>query len=65
MKKLFTCSWIVFCLFSSNAWSATVELQPIVVTASRMAQHDYKIAGNVTVITKEEIESSTAQSIPE
>ena len=31
---------------------ASVELDPIVVTASRMAQHNYKIAGNVTVINR-------------
>lgn len=37
----------------------------VVVTATRIAQHNYKIAGNVTVITKEEIEASNAQSVPE
>ncbi len=61
----------LICLFllgltSSNAWAdATVELEPIVVTASRMAQHDYKIAGNVTVINRSQIEASNAQNVPD
>ncbi|MCK5012651.1 MAG: TonB-dependent receptor [Candidatus Omnitrophica bacterium] len=41
------------------------ELDTVVVTATRIAQHNYKIAGNVTVITKEEIEASNAQSVPD
>lgn len=42
---------------------STVDLGKLVVTASRMAQHDYKVAGNVTVITQEDIEASNAQNI--
>ncbi|OGX19173.1 MAG: hypothetical protein A2Y04_05420 [Omnitrophica WOR_2 bacterium GWC2_45_7] len=41
------------------------ESEPVVVTATRIAQHDYKIAGNVTVITQEQIEASNAQNIPD
>ena len=41
------------------------EMDTVVVTATRIAQHNYKIAGNVTVITKEEIEASNAQSVPD
>ena len=41
------------------------ELDTVIVTATRIAQHNYKIAGNVTVITKEEIEASNAQSVPD
>ena len=41
------------------------ELDTVVVTATRIAQHNYKIAGNVTVITKEEIEASNARSVPD
>ncbi len=39
------------------------DLDTIVVTSSRMAQHDYKISGNVTVLTEEHIENSNAQNI--
>ncbi len=41
------------------------QLDTVVVTASRIQQHNYKIAGNVTVITREEIEASNAQTIPD
>src|SRR3990167_3971817 len=41
------------------------ELDTVIVTATRMAQHNYKIAGNVTVITKEAIEASNAQTVPD
>ncbi len=42
-----------------------IDLGEIVVTASRMAQYDYKITGNVTVISREEIEASNAKNVPE
>ena len=42
-----------------------VALEKIIVISSRMAQHDYKVAGNVTVIDQEDIEASQAQNIPE
>ena len=41
------------------------ESETIVVTATRIAQHNYKIAGNVTVITRDEIEASNAQNVPD
>ena len=41
------------------------ELGKIVVTASRMAQYDYKVAGNITVIDRKAIEASNAQNIPD
>lgn len=41
------------------------DLGRIVITATRIAQHDYKIAGNVTVIDQEQIEASNAQNIPD
>jgi iron complex outermembrane receptor protein len=43
---------------------AEADLGRIVVTATRIAQHDYKIAGNVTVIDQDQIAASNAQSIP-
>ena len=42
-----------------------VDIGEIIITSSRMAQHDYKVAGNVTVINTDDIENSNAQSIPE
>ncbi|MFC1594538.1 TonB-dependent receptor [Candidatus Omnitrophota bacterium] len=42
-----------------------VDLDRIVVTASRIAQHDYKITGNVSVIDSDAIEASNARTIPE
>lgn len=51
--------------FSGAEEDRTIELDTIIVTASRMAQHDYKVAGNVTVINHEDIEASNAQNIPE
>ncbi|MDP8211722.1 MAG: TonB-dependent receptor [Candidatus Zapsychrus exili] len=41
------------------------DLGKIVVTATRIAQSDYKISSDVTVITREQIEASNAQSVPE
>ncbi len=52
-------------VFAENAADQPVELGKIVVTSSRMAQNDYKVAGNVTVIDREHIESSNAQNIPQ
>ena len=54
-------------LLNSSAFAddKDVKLDKIIVTSSRMAQHDYKVAGNVTVIDREEIEASPAQNVPE
>lgn len=41
------------------------EMDTVVVTATRIAQTNYKIAGNVTVITREEIDASNAQNVPD
>ncbi len=43
----------------------TFDLGEIVVTASRMAQHGYKIASDVTVIDEEQIEASNARTVSE
>lgn len=57
---------VLLAVFSSNVCAdSAVDLDPIVVTASRMAQHDYKIAGNVTVINRAQIEASHAQNVPQ
>jgi len=69
MKKIFTCVIAALILSTVKPEGAladiATELDTVVVTATRIAQHNYKIAGNVTVITREEIESSNAQSIPD
>ncbi len=47
-------------------WAAPgdpVELEKIVVTSSRMAQANYKLPSNVTVIDREDITASGAQNI--
>lgn len=67
MKKIFSFAIVLsFLLMSRNEACATIlDLGKIVVTASRMAQHDYKVGGNVTVLSSEDIETSNAQTIPE
>ena len=45
--------------------SEPVDLGKIVISASRMAQHDYKVASNVSVIGKDALEDTMAQSINE
>ena len=68
MKKFL---WLLGCVISLFFISTTasaqepVGLEPIVVSASRIAQHDYKVASNVTVITQKDIKQSTAQSVAE
>lgn len=42
-----------------------VDLDKIIISSSRIAQHDYKVAGNVTVIDQDDIEFSQAQTVPE
>ncbi len=67
MKKIIC---IVFCLLlmsvaTVKAEEAAEDLGNIVITASRMAQYDYKVAGNVTVLDRKYIEASNAQNIPD
>jgi len=58
--------FLPFALGSKNVLADIAnEMDTVVVTATRIAQHNYKIASNVTVITREEIESSNAQNIPD
>ncbi len=65
MRKVFL--QIIFALLTVMAPALyandDVALEKIVVTSSRMAQHDYKVAGNVTVISKKRIETSNARNI--
>ncbi len=65
MQKL----WVVAGLiglgwFGVEAWAQdTVTMDKVVVTASRQAEETVKVPANVTVITAEEIENSTAQNV--
>ncbi len=43
----------------------SVDLDNIVVTATRIGQPRYKVPGNVTVLTRQQIEESNAQTIPD
>ena len=58
--------WIVgvLLLVSGQAFADdAVRLNDIVVTPSRMAQRNYKIAANVTVIDSKQIQESSAQNV--
>jgi iron complex outermembrane recepter protein len=50
-------------LFSPGLAYASINLDDIVVTPSRMAQRNYKVASNVTVIDTQQIEDSGAQTV--
>jgi len=66
--KIFKLFIIFFLLFSPTAYAQTtppINLEEIVITSSRMAQHDYKIAANVTVIDQNKIQASNAETVSE
>ncbi|HLF18666.1 MAG TPA: TonB-dependent receptor [Candidatus Omnitrophota bacterium] len=54
---------LLFVLTGNGHAALSVDLDTIVVSASRLEQEQYEVAGNVTVIPKERIEASGAQSI--
>ncbi len=55
-----------FMVFSAASYPQdTVDIDKIVITASRMAQHNYKIASNVSIIDQEQIASSNAKTVIE
>ena len=57
---------LVFSLVSQPAFAALeINLERIIVTASRLPQDGQRVAGNVSVITKQQIEESQAQSVAE
>ncbi|MCA9400402.1 MAG: TonB-dependent receptor [Candidatus Omnitrophica bacterium] len=63
---LYQCVIALFVVFvSSHTGFAllTSQLDTVVVTATRIEQDSYKLAGNVSVITKEDIEASGARSV--
>lgn len=64
MKKLIGGTIVWLGLLGSAAHGA-VDLGELVITGSRMAQYNYKVAGNVSVIDHEDIQASNARNIPE
>ncbi len=57
---------VIIVIFVPNSFADLAqELDTVVVTATRIAQRNYKIVGNVTVITADQIAASNAQNIPE
>lgn len=49
-----------------QAWAEWEEdLGKVVITATRIGQHDYKVTGDVTVIDREQIEASNARTLPD
>jgi len=66
MKKLSLYLCTVLVLWAQPAAAdITYESDLVVVTATRIAQHNYSIASNLEVITSEEIAASTARTVPD
>ena len=64
MKKILLLLTILLCPSPVHA-DLAVDLDTIVITASRLEQEGYRLPGNVSVITKWQIEDSNAQSVPD
>lgn len=64
IKTILTAGMVFLCTQPVQA-DLTAVLDTVVVTASRIEQDQYEVAGNLTVITKEDIAASTAQNIPD
>ncbi len=68
MKKFFTfCMFItyIFLPYLASAENKTVNLEEVIVTATRYEEQASKVPANITVITEEDINNSSAQNIPE
>jgi iron complex outermembrane receptor protein len=65
MKKFLKLIFIALVIINATTVWASINLDTIVVTNSRLEQKEYKIASNVTVIGKEQIEASNASSLPD
>ncbi len=65
--KRYVLSVLVATVFVLNAYRVEAKLitehDEVVVTATRIAQSNYKIASNVTVLTAEQIQASPAQNL--
>jgi len=55
---IFSCVWI-----NSVGAELGMDLDTIVITSNRSEQQQYEVTGNVTVITKEDIQNSNAQNV--
>ena len=64
MKKVLMCL-ILMAAVAVDGHAEIESQKKIVVTASRIGQLGYKLASNITIITREDIESSTARTVPE
>lgn len=69
MKKFLLTSILILSGLTATTGNAfavmNIDLDTIVVTANRYEKQGRKVAGNVSVITKQQIEDSNAQSIPD
>jgi iron complex outermembrane receptor protein len=55
----------IFLPFLASAEEKTVNLEEVIVTATRYEEQPSKVPANITVITEEDINNSSAQNIPE
>ena len=60
MKRLFI---FLGLLLVTNVYAQTVDLDKVVVISSRLAQNDYKLSSDVTVITENMIKASNASTV--
>src|SRR4030066_960153 len=55
----------IFLPYLASAQNKTVNLEEVIVTATRYEEQPSKVPANITVITEEDINNSSAQNIPE
>ena len=65
MKKMILVLVCSFGLCRPVCADLETELDTVVVTATRIEENQYRLAGNVTVLTEDFIKESTAQNIPD
>ncbi len=63
--KFIIAAAVIFGLAHQSHASLAQELDTVVVTANRLDQGNYKLAGNVSIITRDQIKASNAQTIPD
>ncbi len=56
---------LVFTLPLRSFASLAVDLDQIVITAGRFEQPQYKLVGNVTILSRDQIEASNARTVPD
>lgn len=65
LRVLFLMFVAGICLSRQASASLIVNLEKIIVTTGRLEQEGHRVAGNVSVITKDQIAESNVQSVPE